>query len=208
MRVLPEHDAVELLRRVRAGGDAGAIVNTVRDGNLLLQLHLVPETRLRYDLPYSRNMPTLLLSSGSPYLDSIVYEAATLHSLQAQARVSAAVSSEPCDARESYVHPKYRNEFLRPYHAAVLVEPRLQLAKPSDWTTVSKDDHLMRELLIAYFTYEYHLWPVFQKDCFLEDMAQERTASSRISCCSSLLVNAVLAYGCVSKSLLASYSNS
>lgn len=65
MRPLPEQDAVELLGRVRAGGDAGAIVNHVKDGNLLLQMRLVPETQLRYELPYSREIPALLLTSGA-----------------------------------------------------------------------------------------------------------------------------------------------
>jgi hypothetical protein len=53
----------------------------------------------------------------------------------------------------------------------------------------------MKDLLAAYFTREYHLLPVFPKDQFLEDMANMKTG-----CCSSLLVNAVLGYGCVSLS--------
>ena len=36
MRTVPEQDAMELFHRVRTGADAGAIVNHVKDGNLLL----------------------------------------------------------------------------------------------------------------------------------------------------------------------------
>jgi hypothetical protein len=56
----------------------------------------------------------------------------------------------------------------------------------------------MRDLLAAYFTHEYHSWPVFQKDYFLEDMANAETDKRRTPCCSALLVNATLAYACVS----------
>lgn len=198
MRTLPEGDAVELFRRVRAGGDAGAIVKNVKDGNLLLQLHLVPETRLRYELPYSRDMPALLLTSGSPYLDSSIYEAASLRGLPSQSRGTAA--TEP----ENHIFPtersssEYESQYVKPYHAAVFVEPRLEKTRPSEWTTVSKDDALMRDLLAAYFTHEYHLFPIFQKDYFLEDMANGKVISQGTSCCSSLLVNATLAYACVS----------
>lgn len=195
MRALPEHDALEILHRVRAGVDAAAIVNTVKDGNLLLQLHLVPETRLQYDLPHSRDIPAWLLTSGSPYLDSTVYEAAALHIQQPRVNPSRATMPGIGDS----FHSQYGSEYLRPYHAAVLVEPRLQNVKPSEWSMVSKDDTLMRDLLTAYFTHEYHLWPVFQKDYFLEDMARARTANMKTPCCSSLLVNAVLAFGCVSR---------
>jgi hypothetical protein len=190
MRTLPEGDATELFRRVRAGGDAGAIVNSVKDGDLLLQLHLVPETRLRYELPYTRDMPAFLLTSGSPYLDSVIYEAASQRALQSQVHGSAATAS------------KYRSEHVKPYHAAVFVEPRLGKTRPSEWTTVSKDDALLRDLLAAYLTHEYHLVPVFQKDYFLEDMAKTNLTKKRTPCCSALLVNATLAYACVSQHLL------
>ncbi|PVH91110.1 hypothetical protein DM02DRAFT_485369, partial [Periconia macrospinosa] len=60
IRTLPEQDATELLLQVRARGDIETIAKHVQDSNLLLQLQLVPETRFRYKLPYSRDMPALL----------------------------------------------------------------------------------------------------------------------------------------------------
>src|SRR3712207_6263205 len=60
MKTLPEQDAVDLFKRIRAGGDVAAIVKHVQDGDLLLQLQLVPDTRFRYELPYSRDMPASL----------------------------------------------------------------------------------------------------------------------------------------------------
>lgn len=152
IKTLPEKDALDLFHRVRAGGNAQAIVNNVKAGNLLLQLHLIPETRLRYELPYSRDMPASLATSGSPYLDSFIYEAASLRSPLLRSGEGTATEPRPSEVQSQYV---------KPYHAAVFVDPRLDYAKPSEWTTVSKDDSLMRDLLAAYFTHEYHLWPVF-----------------------------------------------
>ncbi|PVH93022.1 hypothetical protein DM02DRAFT_697757 [Periconia macrospinosa] len=193
LRTLPEQDALALLYRVRAGGggDVAAIVKHVQDGNLLLQLQLVPETRFQYQLPYSRDMPELLSTSTSPYIKSLIYEAASQRALPSQAHGSAATHHvSPAEHASS----GYPSEYIKPHHAAVFVEPRLGNVKPSEWTTVSKDDTLMRDLLAAYFTHEYHLFPLFQKDYFLEDMAEPRT--DKTPCCSALLVSAILAYAC------------
>lgn len=198
MKILPEQDATELFLRVRAGGDIATIVKHVQDGNLLLQLQLVPETRFQYELPYSRDMPASLLISGSPYLNSLIYEAASQRAWHSQAHKSAATESSHRVFSAEYASSEHRSEYLKPYHAAVFVEPRLGNVKPSEWTAVNKDDALMRELLGAYFTHEYHLFPIFQKDYFLEDMAKPETEDRETPCCSSLLVNAVLAYACVS----------
>lgn len=198
MRTLPEQDAVELFRRVRAGGDLEATLNHVRDGDLLLQMHLVPETRLRYELPYSRDIPALLIASGSPYLDSMIHEAALQRVSHSHIPHTTATGSEQRVPPEGTVST-YMSPYVKPYHAAVFAEPRLETARPSDWTNVSKDDVLMRNLLAAYFTHEYHSWPVFHKDHFLEDMASSQKEERRTSCCSSLLVNVTLAYACVSQ---------
>lgn len=198
MKTLPEQDAVELFHRIRAGGDVGAILNHVKDGNLLLQLQLAPETRFRYELPYRPSMPASLLTSGSPYLESLLYEAASLHisPLQPHESVTKVRRKHNCSAEPRT--PEYQHQYVKPYHAAVFVEPRLEKVRPSEWTSVSSDDALMRELLAGYFTHEYHLYPVFQKDYFLEDMACAERANQRTECCSALLVNATLAYASVS----------
>lgn len=196
MRTLPEQDAVELLRRVR-GGDPGAILNHFRDGDLLLQMRLVPETRLKYELPYSRDMPAILVASGSSYLDTTIYE--SIIQRASHTEISATDPERAFPVVESSVH---QTQYVKPYHAAVFVEPRLESASPSEWTTVSRDDVLLRQLLAAYFTHEYHLFPVFQKDYFLEDMAIGQKDKHKTHFCLVLLVNAVLAYGCVSQPVL------
>jgi hypothetical protein len=132
MKTLPEQDATELFSRVRAGGDIETIVKHVQDGNLLLQLQLVPETWLRYELPYSRDMSALLLTSGSPYLNSLIYEAASQLTLHSQAHRSAVTEPNYRFFPAEYASSEYRSEYVKPYHAAVFVEPRLENVKPSE----------------------------------------------------------------------------
>ncbi len=72
------------------------------------------------------------------------------------------------------------------YHAAELADARIDEIKPSDWTSVSKNDGLMRKLIAAYFMYGSQCFICFQKDYFLEDMT-----ANRHRFCSPLLVNAV-----------------
>ncbi|EMD69258.1 hypothetical protein COCSADRAFT_130800 [Bipolaris sorokiniana ND90Pr] len=184
MQTLPEQDAFELFKRVRARGDVSAILNHVRDGGLLSQMQLIPETRLRYELPYSRDMPELLRTSGSPYLGSLIYEAVS-QSTEPQQSVVPAKTAQT-----------YQDMYVKPYHAAIFVEPRLENTRISEWTTVCGDEGLMRKLLDAYFTHEYHIWPVFHKDYFLEDLSSVKSPNSRTSSSFASLVNATLAYAC------------
>lgn len=187
---------MDLFLRIRAGGDAEQIVNQVKDGNLLLQLQLASESRLRYELPYSREMPALLVATKSLYLDSFVYEVTSQNALHSKSLQNHTTSN--CEQDAVGLIPEYQIEYVKPYHAGVIVEPQLENVRPSEWTTISKDDSLLRDLLAAYFTYEYPLFPVFQKDLFLEDMANRKLTGQKTDCCSDLLVNAILAYACVS----------
>jgi hypothetical protein len=129
-------------------------------------------------------MPSSLQTPTNPYLQSLVYEVT----------LNTTILSEPGRASlGSPVEDRYSPQYLKPFLAATLVEPKLDAVRPSKWTEVSKDDELMRSLISTYFLNEYQWYPCFQKDDFLEDM---RSGSTRY--CSSLLVNTVLAFACVS----------
>jgi hypothetical protein len=198
IRTLPEQDAADLFQRIRAGNNVEAILDHVRDGDLLLQLQLVPETRLKYELPYTREMPALLLGTGSPYLESKIYQGASTRTLSQEVQNPSRNKGKQRAPREEPASSMALDPYNKPFHAAIFVEPRLEAARPSEWTSVSKDDALMRQLLAAYFTQEYQLFPVFQKDYFLEDLANVKMAGHGTECCSSLLVNTILALACVS----------
>jgi hypothetical protein len=187
---MPDSEAENVLKRIRAGADASTIVNQVRAGNVLIQMALTPETRYRYELPYRSEMPTDFLPNN-PYLDSLLYESTSLYTDNTKAEglgknpVESAITTRDCLS-------DYRSLYLKPFHAAHVIEPLLSNAGISSWTSVCTDDTLMRDLLAHLFLCEYHTAAAFQKDWFLEDMAAQKH-----DFCSSLLVNVLLAYSCV-----------
>lgn len=188
LRERPESEAVDIVKRIRAGADPESILRRIQEGDLLLQLALVPETRYRYVFPLMRDMPETLLRPDNPYLASCVYEWA-----------SAAASTSchhPPPAPGLPAHapaPEPQSPYLKPYHAAEVVDALIGNVSPSEWTTVSSEDALMRKLLSLFFRNQYQWFPSFQKDYFLQDMAARRR-----SFCSPLLVNAVFAIASVS----------
>ena len=185
---LPDKDAKGVLQRIVAGTDVVSIVNQVRAGDLLLQMAVLPETRFRYEFPYRVEMPGDY-TVNNPYLESLIYETSSLYSPDgspAQSRHTAAGDIANLMSEE------YQQLYLKPFHAAEVIDPRLSDAKISSWTNVCKDDVLMRDLLGEWLRCEYHFTAAFQKDLFLEDMAAQRK-----DFCSSLLVNVVLGYACV-----------
>ncbi|KAJ3453762.1 hypothetical protein MRS44_018394 [Fusarium solani] len=182
LRCLPERESYGILRRLREGADVATTMRQVKDGDLLLQLAWAPETRLRYEFPYSTSMPAALLSPGSPYLGSPVFQT-TFHALPQSA-----------EQTEAWASPS-ETIYMTPYHAAELIDPHIPSIQVSKWTSVESDDELLRTLLRAYFLHDYANYTCFQKDIFLQAM---RDGDARF--CSPLLVNAVLAEACHSYS--------
>ncbi|EHK27097.1 uncharacterized protein TRIVIDRAFT_21401, partial [Trichoderma virens Gv29-8] len=179
---LSEKEAETVWQKIRSGVDATTLLTYLKAGNLLLQLAVAPETRLRYEFPYQSKMPEYYLGNN-PYMDSMIYEAASLYS-----QASGSTASNRADDPYSNV----RDVYLKPFHAAEVIDPRLTDVKISSWTAVCKDDVLMRQLLSVFLRCEYHFTSAFQKDYFLDDLVANRS-----DFCSSLLVNIILAYSCV-----------
>ncbi|KAK4216924.1 hypothetical protein QBC37DRAFT_78044 [Rhypophila decipiens] len=176
LHTLPENEAYGIFRRIRADGDIDKTVRHIKQGCLLLQLSMTPDTRLRYNFPYVPDMPPTLVSVDNPYLYSIFWN-----------NPFAAILNRSPDDLESQSNCPYS----RPYHAAEFFDPRLAQVRASAWTKVDVCDELFRDLLSSYFIYEYPTYYVFQKDYFLEDMVHERRRF-----CTPLLVNSVLALAC------------
>lgn len=188
LRNLPYEDAQGVLQRIRAKTDIGTILSHVKAGDLLLQLTVLPETRLRYEFPYRSEMPEDYVPNN-PYLDSLIYEGTSLYSRDGFPERSKHTNTSSI---ANLCPDGYQSLYLRPFHAAQVIDPQLSNVKISSWTTVCGDDVLMRELLGGFLRCEYHFTAIFQKDLFLEDMAEQRE-----DFCSSLLVNIILGYSCV-----------
>jgi hypothetical protein len=180
---LSDDEAEHVFRRIRSGADVTTILNHVKVGNLLLQMAVLPETRFRYTFPYRSEMPEEIVINN-PYMDSKIYEVASLYSNAPEPAASGHARDTGSD--------EYQNLYLKPFHAAEVIDPLLTSVKISSWTRVCSDDVLMRDLLAVFFRCEHQFTAAFQKDYFLEDMAAQRK-----DFCSSLLVNIVLAYSCV-----------
>ncbi|PVH99462.1 hypothetical protein DM02DRAFT_643005 [Periconia macrospinosa] len=183
-----EQDANYILNRLRAGIDVTSILTQVRDGNLLMQLSLVPDTHRKYAFPYSSRIPTYLSSFKNPYFDSLVFKAAFSPS---DTGSSAVLQRQPArgNKRQSVADAEeYPSAYVVPYHAAQMVEPVLEKITAESWTRVIHDNKLIRHLLRSYFCYPHASGPFVHKDLFLGDMAAGRTRF-----CTPLLVNALLA---------------
>ncbi|KAF5246727.1 hypothetical protein FANTH_6797 [Fusarium anthophilum] len=180
MREKPEDVGLAIYRRIRTGSklDVDAILSSIESGDLLMQLHLAPASEVRYPFPSRAALPDIFAKTKSAYTESLVLEAPYFDSEAPQA----------FDARLiSYLEaPKYM-----PYHSAKLVEPLLDNATISRWTSVCTDEPLLHSLMETYFLHIYSAFPFFHKECFLRCLS---SGSHRF--CSKLLVNAILAHAC------------
>lgn len=197
-----EQDAADVLRRIRAGVTAGAILAQVKNGHLLTQLSLAVETRRRYEFPYVSEMPIHLSMVDNMYLRSLLCHAtipqlATRHSSlidDCQTNTNSQHGSSHRGLQHATTNDAhYPTPYLVPYHAAQMVEPILDKLEAKPWTGVISDNRLLRKLISSYFYYPHPCGPFTQKDLFLEDMAAGRT-----DFCSPLLVNAILSSASVS----------
>ncbi|KAI1393371.1 uncharacterized protein F4822DRAFT_9754 [Hypoxylon trugodes] len=179
LKTKSETESLEILRRIRTGNNVDSIIRHAKDGDLLIQLSLAPESRRRYEFPYISDMPASIMLPDNLYLRSFVYattfRAPPSHGFQSESQ------------REGYNDDRY----LKPYHAAQIIEPNFSNINVSKWTTVTSDENILRRLLNSYLYYQHPWTAVFHMDYFIKDMA-----AGRKRFCSSLLVNSVLAAAC------------
>ncbi|KAM3494163.1 hypothetical protein MY3957_002615 [Beauveria namnaoensis] len=175
MGALQSHDQTQagvIFQMLREGVATEDIARRITTGLALMDMRLTTETKLRFEFPYRAQMPLEILSSNVPYLQSPIYE----------------LYKTP---EKMAVWDQNKPQYMKPYRAADMADSRLKSVLPTQWTTVSRDDMLMRSLLQDFFLYEYPWYPFFQIDHFLDDMlhgAEEH--------CSSLLVNVILSLAC------------
>ncbi|PHH78069.1 hypothetical protein CDD80_7419 [Ophiocordyceps camponoti-rufipedis] len=187
LKNLPYQDAQVALRSFRSGTDIASIVSHFKVGNILLEMAVSPETRFRYVFPYRSELPQDIMLDN-PYLDSTIYESATLYSGGQFPTCAKNLNTTKAGNPSCSEHQK---PYLHPFHATQVIDPLLSAVRPSSWTAVCSDDVLMRDLLAGFLRCEYQFTAAFQKDYFLEDMSCQQSEF-----CSQLLVNIVLAYSC------------
>lgn len=70
--------------------------------------------------------------------------------------------------------------------------PSRHVLSSESWTSVTRDAEFVGHLMWLYFCWQHPFYVLFSKECFLHDMARARSKY-----CSPLLVNAILATGCI-----------
>ena len=217
LRTKDEKEAGEVFQRIRRGADAATILRHITFGDTLIQLACSSDTGYRYEFPYLPDMPAFLQRHDNVYLDSEVY-ACVLRRPAPSGPSSVSVEHrqhmphQPLlgSQQQPYFTPlnpsrsmspyptqrhavdSHSDPYHKPYHSATVENSRLDKLHPSQWTSVSTDDNLMRRFLHDYIMYDYG-WNYFlHLDYFLDDMA-----NGRHRFCSRLLVNTVLCIGSV-----------
>jgi hypothetical protein len=120
-----------MVRRIKSGVNVEDLIKYVKDGDLLLQLVMVPESRRRYSFPVVEEFPAPLLIPDNGYVQSLIYQAALRND----------------SVREADLEAPYEPQYLTPYHGAQLVEPLLNDVCASPWTNITSDNNLFRRLL-------------------------------------------------------------
>lgn len=73
-----------------------------------------------------------------------------------------------------------------------LYDKRLHNVRASQWTSVIIEDSLFAKIITTYLTWDHPPCRLFDEDMFIRDLVE-----GNATYCSRLLVNAILAYGCV-----------
>ena len=179
LKNLPDQEAQGILQRLRYRVDITTILDHVAAGDLLVQMRVVPESRFRYEFPYRSAMPEDHVPDNS-YLDTLIYEATSLYPIHQSSNSSASDRSTLFTDLSS---DDYQNLYLKPFHAAQVVDPLLSDVRISLWIAVCDHDVLMRDLLAVFFRCEYHLTAAFQKKLFLRGHDCETTRLLFILAC-------------------------
>ncbi|CAG5188986.1 uncharacterized protein ALTATR162_LOCUS12079 [Alternaria atra] len=181
LRSMPEPEAKEVFQRARSGDKIEEILAHVKNGSLLMQLAVAPETNRRYEFPYRSEMPMHLLVPDNQYLGFY-----SVRLLVGSVPIGPYCILTPSRCVVCTVQI-VQDPYLKPIHAAELDDPLLSQVSASKWTNVISNDVLFRRLLSNYFLYCHPLLYCFHMKYFLRDMVAGQTRF-----CSSLLVNAVL----------------
>lgn len=193
LQTRPEQDIPAILNRIRAGADVENVVQFIREGDILVQLSIAPQTEFTYTFPHVRHMPLFLAGNPDiPYMNSLIARGTLEASEGAAAERALGVIGSASSAPMTVDLETWRS-YRVPYHTVELVDPRISSVKASRWTAVISDDAIVQKLLQVYFLYDYTFYTFLHKDLFLDDMV-----CGRDRYCSSLLVNTILAQACVS----------
>ncbi|KAF2826881.1 hypothetical protein CC86DRAFT_406123 [Ophiobolus disseminans] len=208
LRLQPEQEAMEILRRIRAdpldtpsSQRIQELADFARHGGTIMQqpshtppspqqnylgnLVTLPSIRLALEAQYDQSSDILpfpgISSMGSEGPSTRRPRYATDVDVSAR---SDSLSSRPRPASiEAILHSPSSS------HAHCISDTRL--ASATDWTAVTSNTDLLVAILTSWTTHEYSYYHYLDREALLDDMASGRT-----DFCSELLLNALLATAC------------
>lgn len=196
LRIRPEHEAIDILRRLRTSRDVSSVLGFIKEGELLIQSFGSPsgsegvptppnnstiqvELANSYPNVYLRTIPSWLdrgdQQISTTWIDKQV-EGEDDHRLTSNEGVILSRIRRLSNSRKSN-----NIDFSR------FPDERIYRASCHPWTSVIKDDNLFRTLISLYLTWLHPEFTVFDKDCFLDDLVSQDTTF-----CSPMLVTAIL----------------
>ncbi|KAF2022988.1 hypothetical protein EK21DRAFT_105527 [Setomelanomma holmii] len=209
LRLRPEQEAMEVLRRIRATSpDASPsrriqqLADFVRHGDPISQKPspqppspyqqdvgksvTLPSIRMALDAPSNMDMQSLPFPDILPFgLDGPASQRRRYGSdADVFVRSGSQPSLLPRTSIEALLHSGTNGVAKQS-----AIDSRMASAR--NWTTVTSDTDLLVSILSTWTTDEYSYYHYLDRDCFLDDMA-----SGRSGFCSKLLVNALLASAC------------
>lgn len=194
IKTRPDPDVTAIVARIRQGARVEDVVRFVKEGDILIELSVAPDTKYTYTFPFSHRMPSLLLANAAiPYMNSLIARGALDHRDSNSSFPPPSLAHDPNTVGQLDIDLDTWNMYQTPYHSVELVDPRVGSVKASRWTTVTVDDALVQKLIQIYFLFDFPYYTFLHKDHFLQDMVEGRERY-----CSSLLVNVILAQACVS----------
>ncbi|KAF2465245.1 uncharacterized protein BDR25DRAFT_337166 [Lindgomyces ingoldianus] len=217
LRLRPEHEAQQVLRRIRANSSDTTpsqriqeLADFVRHGdpNLILQPSLMQSPRGHSEqltLPPIRmalDATCAVIDSFSGSLPSFSNDLLPMRSdgpaSQRRRHASDADVSARSDSQGTFPPVTSIEAILqKPTSSSPpeLIDPRI--ASVRHWTTITDDSNLLVHLMSAWYTWEYVYYHFLDWDLFLDDMVSGRT-----DFCSRLLVHALLASASFQSSLV------
>lgn len=195
LRLQSEMQSREMLRRLRVGDSAEDLVNSIREGSVLLGQSLTSDID---EMDTIRHTAPLASQAAQGHDPELREPTVTVQNTLSQSSLeSPDLSTAPF---VPYNYDPHGQLMEPPYGAARMEDIRLSHIKASQWTTVTADDQTVSQLLAIYFLYDHPTYQILNLDLFLNDMM-----AGRADFCSALLVNMILATACVSASRLTAH---
>ena len=208
-----EANALEMLRRLRASGDVGSVLASLRGSShdkvqpsfLEMARAVSPpsSSSLEFELvslhpnayPMLAPVDLTSVSMPTPRSSRLVpgQPPPLLHDPSAAAASNALAIDCSVSPLQGKTAPDTAQSVIRPFQAPALCDDRLHRVRMDYWTRVPISDDFAACILSSYLVRDHPILGLFDADLFLDDLV-----GRCLDFCSPLLVSALMFHACVS----------